>query len=86
MLITVDHGRGTSKESWKSHGADIPGAGQVWLMAIGPDTPALGEIKQEGQWHSSMLPRTIFGLLGLEYPEVKAAQELQMVLGKPNIK
>jgi hypothetical protein len=73
-------------DAWKSHGADVPGAGQVWLIAIGPDTPALGEIKQEGQWHSSMLPRTIFGLLGLEYPEVKAAQELQMILGKPNVK
>jgi hypothetical protein len=51
-------------------------------MAIGPDTPALGEIKQEGQWHSAMLPRTIFRLLGLEYPEAKAAQALPWVLGE----
>ena len=84
MLITVDHGRGITKESWKSHGADVPEAGQVWLLAIGPDTPALGEIKQEGQWHSAMVPRTIFRLLGLEYPDAKAAPELQMILGKPS--
>lgn len=82
MLITVDHGRGITKESWKSHGADVPEAGQVWLLAIGPDTPALGEIKQEGQWYSAMVPRTIFRLLGLEYPDAKAAPELQMILGK----
>jgi hypothetical protein len=72
MIITVDHGRGTSKTSWKGHGESIPEAGQVWLMAIGPDTPALGEMKIPGQWHSSMIARTIFSLLGLEYPDSKA--------------
>lgn len=84
LLITVDHGRGTGKESWKSHGADVPGAGQVWLIAIGPDTPALGEIKQEGQWYSAMLPRTIFRLLGMEYPEPQAATEWKEILGLTN--
>ena len=84
MLITVDHGRGITKESWKSHGADVQEAGQVWLLAIGPDTPALGEIKQEGQWYSAMVPRTIFRLLGLEYPDTKAAPELQMILRNPS--
>ena len=86
MLITVDHGRGTTKTSWKSHGADVPGAGQVWLLAIGPDTPPLGEIKEEGQWYSAMLPRTIFGLLGLDYPEKKAASEWKEILGQTNSK
>jgi hypothetical protein len=86
MLITVDHGRGTSKESWKSHGADVPGAGQVWLIAIGPDTPSLGEIKQEGQWHSAMLPSTIFRLLGLDYPDGKAAPEWKEILGQTRLK
>ena len=85
MLITVDHGRGTSKESWKSHGADVPGAGEVWLIAIGPDTPSLGEIKQEGQWHSAMLARTIFRLLGLDYPEAKAASEWKEILGQTRL-
>jgi hypothetical protein len=73
LLITVDHGRGTNKESWKNHGESIPDAGQVWMMAIGPDTPPLGERKEAGQWYSAMLPRTIFQLLGLEYPDAKAA-------------
>ena len=86
MLITVDHGRGTTKTSWKSHGADVPGAGQVWLIAIGPDTPPLGEIEEEGQWYSAMLPRTIFGLLGLDYPEKKAASEWKEILGLTNSK
>ena len=86
LLITVDHGRGTTKTSWKSHGADVPGAGQIWLLAIGPDTPPLGEIVEEGQWYSAMLPRTIFGLLGLDYPETKAAPEWKEILRQTNSK
>lgn len=73
LILTTDHGRGTNKSSWKGHGASIPEAGQIWMMAIGPDTPALGERKTKGQWSSAMLPRTIFRLLGLEYPDSKAA-------------
>lgn len=72
MIITVDHGRGTSKTSWKSHGTSVPGADQIWMMAIGPDTPAGGEMKTQGQWHSSMIARTVFQLLGMEYPDAKA--------------
>ena len=73
MIITVDHGRGVTKTSWKGHGSSIPEAGEIWMMAIGPDTPASGEIKSKGQWQSAMLARTIFKLLGKEYPDAKAA-------------
>ena len=80
LLITVDHGRGTNKESWKNHGESIPDAGQVWMMAIGPDTLPLGERKEAGQWYSAMLPRTIFQLLGLEYPDAKAAASVKELI------
>jgi hypothetical protein len=73
LIISVDHGRGTSKTSWKSHGANVPEAGQIWLMAMGPDTPASGEMKVQGQWTSAMVARTVFQLLGLAYPDAKAA-------------
>ena len=79
LLVTVDHGRGTGKENWKNHGASVEGSGQVWLMVMGPDTPALGEIKQEGQWYTAMLARSIFHLLGLDYPDPKAAPRLKSI-------
>ncbi|MFN3998608.1 alkaline phosphatase family protein [Algoriphagus sp.] len=72
MIITTDHGRGTNKSSWRSHGSSIPIAGEVWMMAIGPDTPATGEMKSKGQWQPAMIARTIFQLLGMEYPDSKA--------------
>ncbi|WP_057940292.1 alkaline phosphatase family protein [Algoriphagus resistens] len=72
MIITTDHGRGISKTSWRSHGSSVPEGGEIWMAAIGPDTPATGEMKSEGHWQSAMIARTIFQLLGMEYPDAKA--------------
>ena len=80
LLISVDHGRGITKESWKSHGARVPEGGEIWLMAIGPDTPADGEMKIKGQWSSAMVARTVFELLGLSYPDPKAAPAIKEMI------
>jgi hypothetical protein len=77
LVITTDHGRGTNRSSWKSHGSDIRDAGEIWIAAIGPDTPAGGEMKTEGQWQSAMIARTIFQLLGMDYPDAKAAPAIK---------
>lgn len=77
LIITTDHGRGITKTSWKSHGASVPEGGEIWMMAIGPDTPASGEMKIEGQWHSAQVARTIFKLLGMEYPDPKAGEVIE---------
>lgn len=76
MIITTDHGRGITKTSWRSHGASVPEGGEIWIAAIGPDTPATGEMKSAGQWHSAMIARTIFQVLGMEYPDTKAAKAI----------
>jgi hypothetical protein len=72
MIITTDHGRGTNKTSWTGHGTSIPESKEIWIAAIGPDTPAMGEMKKEGLWQSAMIARTIYRLLGLKYPDEKA--------------
>jgi len=77
MIITTDHGRGTSKTSWTGHGSSIPESKEVWIAAIGPDTPATGEMKKEGLWHPAMIARTIYKLLALEYPDEKAGPVIQ---------
>ena len=80
MIVTVDHGRGVTKTSWTGHGSSVPEAGEIWMMAIGPDTPANGEMKVKGQWQSAMIARTIFKLLGLEYPDTKAGPVIQEMM------
>lgn len=68
LLLTTDHGRGTDPlDTWRSHGTRVNGAGQIWMMAIGPDTPALGEVKTEGQLYQNQVAATAATLLGLTY-------------------
>lgn len=77
MIITTDHGRGVSKTSWRNHGSSVPEGGEIWMAAIGPDTPASGEMKSQGQWQSAMIARTLFQLLGMEYPDAKAGKAIK---------
>ena len=41
-MITTDHGRGDTRDGWKSHGVNYPGSDRIWIAIIGPDTPAKG--------------------------------------------
>jgi hypothetical protein len=66
FLITTDHGRGTEPlDTWRSHGSDIKGADQVWLVAFGKGVNAMGEITSEGQIYSNQVAPTILDVLGL---------------------
>ena len=66
LLITVDHGRGTTATEWKSHGIKIANADQIWFAVVGPDTPATGE-QREGQYYQNQFASTISSLLGLKF-------------------
>lgn len=44
IIVTSDHGRGSTAEDWTSHGEKVPGAEKIWLAMWGADVPALGEI------------------------------------------
>lgn len=42
LIVVTDHGRGNGAE-WKGHGEKVAGAENIWVAAIGPSIPALGE-------------------------------------------
>ena len=68
LIITTDHGRGTEqKDAWRHHGSKVPHADEIWLAVMGPDTPALGEVKSEGQLYQNQVAQTLAGFLGLKY-------------------
>ncbi len=68
LFITTDHGRGDkNKNQWTSHGSSIPGAGEIWFAAIGPDTEAKGEIKTNGQFYQKQFAQSIASFLGLTF-------------------
>lgn len=72
FLITTDHGRGhRPKAEWKGHGKTYEGSDAIWLAALGPDTPAQGEIKTAGQWWQHQVAKTAAAFLGLDYSSHK---------------
>ncbi len=76
LIITTDHGRGNgSKNSWKNHGRLSFGSGQMWFAILGPDTPALGEIKTKEQYFQKQIAKTAAALLGLDYTNVEPVGE-----------
>jgi len=78
LIITTDHGRGTKpKETWKHHGKCIDGGGQIWIAILGPDTPALGEVKQEGQLYQNQVAATVLAALSMKYDQPKAGKAIE---------
>jgi hypothetical protein len=68
ILITTDHGRGDlNKHQWTSHGSDIPGAGEIWLAIMGPDTRAKGEVSKNSQIFLEQCAQTIAWLMNVHF-------------------
>ncbi len=67
ILMTVDHGRGDAPVDWKSHGEKIAKSEYIWLAAIGPDTPAMGERADSTPITQSQVAATVAALLGEDF-------------------
>lgn len=77
FIITTDHGRGTVPlETWQHHGTDTDGADEIWIAAIGPDTPALGEISNSKPVYQTQIAKTVAYFLGLDYKNEKPVGEM----------
>jgi hypothetical protein len=75
FLVTTDHGRGTEPlETWKGHGSNVKGAGEVWLLAFGKGVVPRGEIQEDAQVFSNQIAATILNALQLQpAPQMGAA-------------
>ncbi|MFM1878887.1 MAG: hypothetical protein RLZZ241_1753 [Bacteroidota bacterium] len=78
FLITTDHGRGTVPlDTWRSHGAKVAGADQVWLIAFGNGVAVKGEISENEQLFTNQLASTIMTILGLD-PQAEMGKLLNL--------
>ncbi|MEO6040250.1 MAG: phosphoglyceromutase, partial [Saprospiraceae bacterium] len=84
LLITTDHGRGCQEpRQWREHNRHVPGADQVWLAALGPDTPPLGEVQQSLQLYQQQVAQTIAQLVGCNFrPDHEVAPAIISVFKK----
>lgn len=67
LVLTTDHGRGGAPEKWKSHGAKIEGAQNIWMAFLGPDTQPLGERTNIPDVTQNQIAATLAALLGADY-------------------
>lgn len=68
ILLTTDHGRGhTPKARWKDHGTKTPDCFQIWMGALGPDTPAKGEVTHTEVLFQNQIAQTLAKALGLHF-------------------
>ena len=66
LLVTCDHGRGSTLADWTNHGEDVAGAEGIWIALMGPGTPAMG-IRKDVNVTQSQVAATIAGLVGHDY-------------------
>jgi len=66
LVVTADHGRGSTLADWPDHGPKVAGDEQIWAAFIGPDTPARGELSDRPVRHQCDIAPTIIELLGIQ--------------------
>ncbi len=67
LIFLPDHGRGDAPVEWKSHGAQVKGAENIWMAFLGPDTSAKGEWGKSERVTQSQLAATLAAFLGEDY-------------------
>lgn len=67
FIISTDHGRGAADlKTWTGHGRNIKDAGSVWLIMLGKDVAAIGEVGKNEQLYSSQIAPTIADILDVK--------------------
>lgn len=84
LIVTTDHGRGSTLEDWSSHGAKVPGADRIWLAIAGPDTAATGESTRSRALEQRDIAPIIIQLMSLDPAGYKGATGSPIRAAAPN--
>ena len=71
ILITTDHGRGRTVTDWRSHGADVAGAEDVWMAFVSLRFSARGEWRDHPPLFSNQAAATMASWMGLDWNAVR---------------
>lgn len=71
LIFTADHGRGRMSSDWRHHGKDVAGAEETFIISIGPDIAARGEVRASRNTLGEVAGRTAEAV-GLRFDRVRA--------------
>ena len=69
IVVTVDHGRGSSEKDWNNHSAKIPEARHIWMAFVTPGSNLRGEWTNSKPVYQNQIAATICKFLGFDYLE-----------------
>jgi Type I phosphodiesterase / nucleotide pyrophosphatase len=67
LIITTDHGRGQSKDTWDEHGFGVKGCKQTWMALLGPDYIATNHSIPKQQIYQRDICYMIDTILGTQF-------------------
>ena len=73
ILITTDHGRGHTPADWRSHGAKVEGAQDVWMAFVSPRLTRRGEWRDHAPLHTNQAAATMAAWMGLDWNAMRPA-------------
>ncbi len=66
LIITTDHGRGSTLKNWQNHSSKTEGSENTWWAIVGPDTKHNGIVKNTPT-SQNQLASTLAAILGKDY-------------------
>ncbi len=66
LIVTTDHGRGTTPSDWVDHDEGVEGSADIWIAVFGPDTPHRGELAPSPTVHQADIAATLLRFFGLD--------------------
>jgi hypothetical protein len=77
LIISTDHGRGSTTADWGNHGKDYPMAGRIWIAAMGPGVASRGN-REGATATQSQIAATIARLLGFNFRQASPRAALPL--------
>jgi hypothetical protein len=69
IIITTDHGRGNTAETWDDHGEDVPEAQYFWMAFLAPGVKLRGEWQNAETIYQNQVAATLCKFASVDYSE-----------------
>ena len=83
LILTADHGRGSTPADWTDHGRRVPGSEFGWLAVLGPGTPSAGS-DDRGAVTLGQVAATLAAAIGEDYRDAVPDAQPSLIAVAPS--